>query len=273
MISQVQINDPKTSTTPWADSVPWVQGTKSLDFGPGLNLIYGPNGSGKSTLLLAMAHLLCCAQGGRQVVTSQVMTDVYPRWDKTKGLLDGILPVHDGQPVMFFDAGHAVGLIGGAFDYDFMEEGIRNTMPAFSSGQRTLQRFDRHLAAALGHIPWPTLEWKVEKQPLLEQFLKGNSDTTSTTPTLILDEPTRSLDILYDRRMWAGLDRIAREKGVQIIATTHSPFALHMKDARYFETSKGYVTDQRLAMLEHVLTHDLSRKTNTWPAATTGNPR
>lgn len=242
MIHSVQITDPKRCCVPWWGAVPWLQDKTEIEFKPGLNVIYGPNGSGKSTLLKLLARTLCCSQGGEQYVTREAVLgheglQTYGRaWD-------GVVPIHDGAPVMHFDPGRAVGLIGGlaGFDHDFFDEGVSNTMMRASDGQTNLQRMVKFLDAAFKG-KWSKLRWqlKQENYPELAAFLGGNLpegvDSTDI-PTILLDEPTRSLEL---RAEIALMRRLAEIKDVQVIMATHSTFALHLPGANFIDTSKDY---------------------------------
>lgn len=143
MIESITYTPVAESLVPWATDLPYFQRTPTTQFKPGLNILFGANGSGKSTLLHLLALSLAAAQGGTSVVTTTWMSDIF-------GWSAGIkLPcdvVHDGQPIMSFDARATEGLIGGGFDDDFFQLGFENTMARGSSGERILQRADRMLA-------------------------------------------------------------------------------------------------------------------------------
>lgn len=128
---------------PWAAELAYFKEKTVTEFKPGLNIVYGGNGSGKSTLLQLMATSLAAVQGGTSVVTASWLRDVLG-FDGDKLRLPCEL-VHDGQPVMFFDARAQEGLFGGGFDDDFFNLGLANTMAKGSTGQLGLRRIDRLL--------------------------------------------------------------------------------------------------------------------------------
>lgn len=241
MIRSFQMTDPANTCIRWGKGVPWFAGLTKLAFGPGLNIVYGPNGSGKSTLLRAMARLLCCTQGGVQVVTQ---TALFER----KG--DGCTVDHDGSPTLYFDAGLAIGLFGGQFDDDFFEEGVKNTVLHASSGHTTLHRLHRAVQAVTGKGAIPEVTWRAFTRPDdLALFLAGTGPRER--PTVILDEPERSLDVRQQWALWKGLS--TKVKDVQVIVATHSPFAVHLTDVTWIETAPDSVLMARMTYEAHFI--------------------
>lgn len=143
MIDSLTYKPLKESVLPWAAELDYFKKTPVTEFKPGLNILFGGNGSGKSTVLHLLATALAAAQGGTSVVTATWMRDVLGFDGKSLQLPCEL--VHDGQPVMFFDARAKEGVIGGAFDDDFFTLGVANTMARGSTGQLGLQRLDRLL--------------------------------------------------------------------------------------------------------------------------------
>lgn len=240
MIRELAITDAARTCIPWWDKVAWLKGRERIEFKPGLNLVYGPNGSGKSTLFTAIARMLCCHQGGRQLVTLDALRELGVGYGKPD-ILDGAKPVHDGSPVMHFDPGMAVGLVGGmaAFDWDFSDEGFRNCMFKGSAGQTTVMRLDT-VVNAMHHGKWPELAWKVKDKPEgLASFLAGSFDKVG--PTVLLDEPSRSLDLRMELGLWKLIDR-AVANGVQVIVATHSVIPiLREHPGHIIETQDGFL--------------------------------
>lgn len=143
MIDSLTYKPLKESVMPWADELDYFKNTPVTEFKPGLNILFGGNGSGKSTVLNLLATSLAAVQGGSSVVTSSWIRDVLG-FDGDAVQLPCEL-VHDGQPVMFFDARAKEGIIGGSFDDDFFAMGVANTIARGSTGQLGLQRLDRLL--------------------------------------------------------------------------------------------------------------------------------
>ena len=264
MIRALLVTDPMRACTPWWHKVEEFEGRDRFEFKPGLNILWGPNGSGKSTILRAMARALHCEQGGTQVVTDTSKREMQAGGGKAmkngirfEGYSDGVLPEHDGSPVVFFDPSDAVGLFGGAFDDDFMDLGIMNAMNDVSAGQTTMMRSNDAMAPIFkGEMP-PEVKWRVQKaEPQrpdpgwgrerwdvlrgIEETLEGTLHPTGI-PTILLDEPDRSLDIPLQARFWLGLARAGTHGHVQIIAASHSVFALGLSGVNYIELVDDYL--------------------------------
>jgi len=259
MIKQLRIKDPKNSCTEWWGQVKPLKGKKAIPFKPGLNILWGPNGSGKSTILTTLARMLHAEQGGQTIVTQHSVREVV---DAGFGMAedtykDGVLPTHDGQAIFHFNPSHAVGLLGGGFDDDFFREGIMNTMARGSSGETTLQRIVGPLRVLGGEESWPEIEWKIRREHVndvwgrwlrhVEKTLKGTMKSKGQ-PTMLLDEPDRSLDLHVQQRFWERLPKIIKSDGVQVIAATHSVFAADIPGANYIEMVPGYLDKCREAI-------------------------
>lgn len=251
----VRSQNPKEAACPWWFKVNWLATKSKIEFGDGLNVIFGGNGTGKSTLLTTIAKLLCCFDGDQQLVGQFTLSDITD-WDgdtRTRTLKRGVDVEHDGSPIMHFDPSQIAGLIGGGFDWDFGEAGIQNTMFKGSHGETTMMRMTRALSTALDpEIPWPEVKWKVSEAHATQiaKFLKG--DGNRVRPTLLLDEPSKSLDLTKEIRLFQVLQKIA-DSGVQVIVATHSVFALHLKGAKFLDTSPGYSERARFETECHFL--------------------
>lgn len=238
MIHRLRITDPANCVCPWWKTIPGFKRKKTIEFAPDLNVLAGANGSGKSTILSVIAKLLCCEAGDVQLIGQSTSQDLYEERNRNKKLLLGVHPEHDGSPIMHYAAGKAVGLMGGSFDYDFMVEGVRNAMAHVSSGQLDLSRMGTVIKAARSG-QWPEIQWKIQKDFAkdLEVFLQG--DGTRIRPTLLLDEPSRSLDLRMEIRLFEVIQEIARS-GVQVIVATHSLLAFRLDGVHCIDTTKDY---------------------------------
>lgn len=237
MIHRLVVNDPATAMCPWWPNVEWLKGKKTLEFSPGLNILFGPNGSGKSTVLTTIAKYLCCFDGDHQLVGQDTLFGMR----KGPDFLTGVEVVHDGSPIIHFDPSQHVGMIEGAaaFDWDFCDDLMGTVLFKGSAGQTTLKRMNLMLSVALGHTPWPEVVWKsTRRDTALVKMLAGDG-TRSGGPTLLLDEPSANLDLRTEMAMFKAIKRIA-DSGVQVIVATHSMFALHFKGANYIDTEPSY---------------------------------
>lgn len=288
MIYGLEVSDPARSIVPWWRDVSFLQGKKRVDFNPGLTLIFGPNGSGKSTLLLAIAKTLCAWQGGVSVLTESSIRDYRERSVLEKGLLDGVLPDHDGRGILFIDPTKAPGAHASYIDDTFGLEQIQDVLAMKSSaGQLTLSRMQRLFGAIENPslIPFPDTSFaSVLMNDLwtgwvkrIEQILRGSGSPPppffppepqkqegnapkrtrskqparkpetlkrapdQRIPTVLLDEPDRSLSIPWAANLWTNLANKADKEKVQIIAATHCPFAIDLPGVTYLETEPGYL--------------------------------
>lgn len=252
MISELVIEDLNRSCVLHAKDVPFLQSLPRLEFKPGLNILWAANGAGKSTVLKALARMLHCEQGGKSVVTRDSIDAVFTvphakfrSGDRSESMAMGLRPVHDGQCVLHFDPGHAVGLLAGgaAFDWDFGMTGVLNATFHGSSGETTTARISDTLRTLTGDVAaWPKIEWRVDKKAYsqVEEYLKGTLPLGQ--PTVLLDEPDRSLSMKLQAGLWINLAR-RFANNVQVIAASHSPFALRLPGAHYIELTPGYLAE------------------------------
>jgi len=132
----MKILDPKGTHISWWENVEALNKPQTFKFKPGINVLWGKNGSGKTTIIKAIARLTHCEQSGSPVVTQTSISNLFDRFfTDTADFRKAVKLSHDGQGVRYFDPGNTVGLFGGSFDYDFLGEGIGNTMFKGSAGQ------------------------------------------------------------------------------------------------------------------------------------------
>lgn len=248
MIRSVTIHDVAKTPIRWAAKVPRLRSPEPIVFQPGLNILWGANGSGKSTLLHLLARVFHCEAGVDPVVTTSSLRALFgPAMDA------GELAVtvdHDGQGVRFFDPTHAVGLDHGYFDDDFFLEGVANAVFKASSGQTTMARFNGIIADVL-HGKVPDVRWTVTTEGLdtwskralrAQEILAGIGE--KGPPTLLLDEPDRSLDLRHQLNLWRFLRAAART--TQVIVAAHTVFALDLPDAHVVEMDDSLTRSQRV---------------------------
>lgn len=250
MITELHIDDPTKTPVEWWPKVEAFQGKSLFTFQKkGLTVLWGPNGSGKSSLLKILAHLTHCHQGGSPLVTDDSIRDLKGR----DGPLDGARILTDGKPVHFLDPGAEAGLVGGGagFDWDFGAEGIQAMFARRnSSGEQTTIKTNRILqsSAELKEVPWKALRPEKYKDQKwgdatreATKFLTANIDEDGP-PTILLDEPGRSLSIPRQAELWHIL---SQQERFQIIVATHSVFALYLLGSTYIDVQPGYLQESR----------------------------
>jgi hypothetical protein len=192
MIDSLTYKPLTDSAFPWAAELDYFKKTPVTGFKPGLNVLFGGNGSGKSTVLQLLATALAAAQGGTSVVTSSWMHDLFGFGGSELKLPCEL--IHDGQPVMFFDARAKEGLIAGAFDDDFFSLGVANTMAKGSTGQLGLQRLDRLLRVLVDS------DRGSRRLELIEALLRASRP--EGPKTLIFDEPESGFSLPWQAGLW-----------------------------------------------------------------------
>jgi len=240
MIRALLIKDPADTPVNWWPNVKALEGIAKIDFKPGLNILWGPNGSGKSSVLKALARLTFSEQGGVTTVTHQAAYALERKGALNAGVYAGMEIDHDGQAVRCFNPEHKVGLMGGGFDDDFFDMGVLNTMTKGSSGQLVIHQLDNIFGEMLaGYVPEVRAKVKAGttyhgEEDLHAKVLKLVEGTGEKgQPTVLLDEPDRSLDLPNQMAVWRTLRGLSGE--VQCIVASHSPFALRIPDAHYID--------------------------------------
>jgi predicted ATPase len=235
MITKLTINKnalESNSEFSYVNKIPFFNLNNEFSFQPGLNILFSPNGSGKSTLLKMLSLFTASNQGGVSTITSQWIHDVF-----MAKKLNGISIEHDGQPVFYSNPREAVGLSHGAFDDDFFNDGIQNTLSKKSSGYTTIQRLDKSFSILSGAAKSPiSIGSKVGANNEAYEFLKGNIPTGQQTH--IFDEPETAMAIPAQEKLFEYFQKLS--SNTQIIIATHSPFALKCK-ANFIEFDDRYV--------------------------------
>ena len=275
MITELRVTAEKhtrdTSVIPWWSDVPRLKSRKVFRFKPGMNVLWGPNGVGKSTLIRALSLSLCCEQSGFMAVTratgmlwfrffsglsqGQKRSAMTPA-EKTQATFRDCFRVkHDGRVMSF--TGAPIGLMAGgaAFDDDFFAEGLVTAAFRGSAGQTTMHRLGGVLKAlSEGRIPLARDMigdkvndiWRARRDLLMA---RRRPTIPEGPPTILMDEPDKSLDIPTQIQLWRYLLR-AHEAGIQIIVATHSPFLLKLApaDVNWIELEPGYLDKCREAL-------------------------
>lgn len=267
MIESISINDPQQAPVEWwAEHFPE---PKAFEFKPGLNILWGKNGAGKSTLLKVIARLLHCEQSGKSVITSTSVRNMCHRDIDLKKMMEGVQFVHDGTGAISCDSSHSAGLFMGAFDDDFMSEGLRSIgLWKLSQGQQVLGKLDDILLAlssgelpALksrcgsldGPIKAPDPFQTLSPFDVCRYFLQAQIPVSQ--PTFIFDEPDKSLDIPTQTKLWMILRHLSSKS--QIIIATHNDRALNIPGANYIELTDGYLRSCREDLEVRVQIHNI----------------
>lgn len=254
MIERIEFEDIAQSTAyGYAQKLDFFKANKSIEFKPGLNIIFAPNGTGKSTILEILAKHSASEQGGISTLTQSWMQDMIKYGEST---MKGIKVFHDGQPTLYNNPRKAVGLFGGmaAFDDDFFDQGIMETQLRESTGYTTMTRLQRVLGVLAGKSEMPKeFAKKIHKlDDKYKQFLEGNIPIGQQT--MLLDEPESGLAIHVQANIFRMIQKQARENKLQIIIATHSPFALTCQ-ANFIELQPGYINiaKQEVELLAEIL--------------------
>lgn len=209
---------------------------KEFTFKPGLNIIFSENGAGKSTILNILAESMAAKQGGYSCITSQWQNSIL---NKMKGVeID-----HDGQPVIYFNPRDTIGLMLGAFDDDFLSDGVRLLQMRESTGFTTMNKMIKILnmfndkQEMLKKIEYKTSEKYMSDN--VKEILKGNIEKQQLT--FLMDEPESGLAIHVQHNLFKMIEKAAKEKNIQVIMATHSLFALSCKEANFIELNEGYI--------------------------------
>ena len=251
----------------WAKGVPLLA-SGTVEFSPGVNVLFGPNGSGKSTIVGACAFLMAAEQGGVSTVTKKWVDDMFgfSGEDVPSCVLE-----HDGQPVMYIDSRKEVGVMTGGIDDDFFMKGMESILSrSRSTGELSLTKLDKVLRAVFPEkekkpsrkkerfsrkgfqedVGFPKeISWKMTKGSVndvwkdrlerAERVLAGSE--AKGRRTLLLDEPDSGFSLPWQDWFWNDMMLRKEMSEFQVIVATHSPFALGVKGAHVIETHEGYV--------------------------------
>jgi ABC-type cobalamin/Fe3+-siderophores transport system ATPase subunit len=235
MITSLHIDDPESTPCQWWPKVAAFAGVKQFDFDERLTVVWGPNGCGKSTLLRVLARLTHCEQAGVPTVTQDSLSALSKRL--------GARLESDGRPVHYFDPNMRAGLVGGmaGFDYDFTDLAFQTmARDRVSSGQGSTAEFNRILqSAATTQTVTVKAKHRADAEPALTQALRPTPGIVRGLPTLLLDEPERSLSLTKAAELWHAL---SQQKRFQVIVATHSISALGL-DAHYLDVQPGYLAE------------------------------
>lgn len=261
MIYELQIRSAKLSPIRHWDTVDWLKGQTSIEFKPGLNIIYGPNGSGKSTLLAGLATLMHCYETNWPVVSRQSCDRFMAASGK---YLSGLVLTHDGAPCRYLgvddpDLAPTTGVTEHKVVLDVPKLKTRNgegfrSIDRMSHGQATLTKLGRFLRAEPEKTKFKITAKKCteEQLPLFEVATESLSNVVETKghkrqQVVLLDEVDRSLDFTKQASVWKQI-RALVDDNYQVIIASHSPWAAVQPEAHYIETTPGYLDRTRRAL-------------------------
>lgn len=124
-------------------------------------------------------------------------------------------------------------MYAGHFDDDFFHASFASTIFKGSSGQTTNARLGLFLKRIVqGEFADPDLSKHMQEhqRTAIEGFLNGTIIERSK-PTILLDEPDKSLDVVSQVLLWNGLRKFSDK--IQIIVTAHSLLACDIEGANY----------------------------------------
>ena len=252
-------------TTGYASKLPALA-DKTFRFHPGVNVLFGQNGCGKTSLLhIIAAHCSIDPKAGgqpkfleplrqRKKSYEESLSDLAPGkcqaelgWDGSFAFLHSASMA--SRPIAYFGE-ETDGLI---------TETERVSITMFggaSAGQHQLMNINR-LCSMLRKLPDHTALPKEcghvndVWQDAINKYIRWVMAKPRTgPPTLLLDEPDRSLSLTHQYELWQMLLRTHRAAGVQIIASTHSPFAFLMPPETIIDMSSGYLVEGQLALMK-----------------------
>jgi DNA polymerase III delta prime subunit len=246
MIKELEISNIEGTPVKWLSKTKAFKDNNKWKFTPGLNILWGPNGSGKSTLLLLLARMFHCEQGcDEQKITSYSMSHLLDRFAKTSSY-DSVKVEHDGSPVVYLDSGVTKGQIfPGTFDDDFFRESVSSYMSKGSSGEMTSLKLGNILKCIIGNkFKEADLRGPYgDEKSIIEGFFKGTFE--KDRPTVLMDEPDRSLDITSQFLLWKFVMR--NKHKAQFIIAAHNLLACDFEDANYITFGDSeYLQDCRM---------------------------
>jgi hypothetical protein len=239
------------------------------DFAPGLNILFGPNGCGKSTMLRALAGYSFVdprAAEGWTAAPRPIALPLdfnYKTNDYYDVVCDRFSPVRaeiawSGSPTFFCDFSAFDGKpaeLGMTGLLDVMEEMM--LMRDKSSGgekrwlvlKRALDRIERPpdviALAERGKVGVNDV-WRDCADAFIRRVLEIRNDFVGADGhkiTALLDEPDKNLSVLNQSIVWDKIHRWCSNAGVQVIASSHSPFALIAPGAKMHDMIPGYVDE------------------------------
>ena len=244
--------------------------TSKIELTDGINVIFAPNGSGKSVMLKNIAYYAACQEGGWSKgftplsIGGNLLDDLkayyknndYKKLLNKKSTLGEIDLEWDGVACYFSLAAqkdtrtNMYEVMNQLSDEISFKDAVRLQMSHLSEGQRSISFITQMLEKKVPDLTIPINEqandsW-VAAGKILSDYVTGLS--RDGKPTLILDEPDKSMDFPNQRYFWSEIKNLVNN--YQLIIASHSYFVTTdlVKDYNIIEIKKDYLQEAKLAL-------------------------
>ena len=246
--------------TGYPSELPALKERKFL-FLDGINFLFGPNGCGKSSLLRTIAAYSFIPNGyagwSRQPIFTPIGEYPHACAENAPGKATANV-VWDGNPSFLLDSSHHVAHSGHLeYNADKSVDGLTDLqvqLTAMRSSQGQINLMKLNIASEKLKITPNLIDVLVpkyqrdnptEESKNLLAYLE--SLPRDGRPTLFLDEPDRSLSLLYQRNLFHSL-LIDLSHRFQVICATHSPMCFYVPGAVYHDLQDGYLQESQVLM-------------------------
>ena len=238
-------------------------GNREFVFTEGINIIFGENGCGKSILIDTISKYVGIDKRGWSIgLDPSRITGINYKFKSYINLIEansklGLIDINwDGVACYKSETQRdPMSMLsnimqGGEKEEVSINEAMNLKKNKLSSGQGVVYFLGKLINLKIPDISKPINDKKNDVWAKLGSYF---SDYVSTLPrdgkpTLILDEPDKSLDFGSQYTMWTqAINKLSEI--YQIIVVTHSPFALLRDDCNiidkddYYNKSKGFLTN------------------------------
>ena len=240
-------------------------GKKEIEFTDGINILFAPNGTGKSVMLKNIAHYTSCDDGGwtqgltpfKAKMGNEIPTDYLEVKNNHNHNSLGRIDIDwDGVAVYYSLAAQKDGssnlfdVLNGMNNEFDIEDIITAKYHAISEGQRSIMFLNKILESKFPDISKPSNQdgndtWR-KYGTILSNYVK--TLPRNGKPTLLLDEPDKSMDFINQRVFWEYIHRLAER--FQVIIASHSYFITTdlVKEHNIIQIKKDYLSESRKAL-------------------------
>lgn len=223
---------------------------------PSLTFLYGPNGCGKSTIIKGLARgSSILEKGGWSSPPEPLQYGIgEDKSDPLKVLGKNADVDWDGTPSIFMDSS-ASDNTGGTLELedgigDSFMSGVMKATGGGSSGEWRLNRLVE-LVKMLNKKQYQDLTVPIWQDMNSSWSGAGTSFSAyvkklknTGIPTVLLDEPDRSLSMVRSHELVSGLlPKMAKD--LQVIVATHSFFCLFVDNANVIDLQDGYASETK----------------------------